>query len=308
MTYVIIFLVLFVVFVFFVLFTIRKKWAIRKVRKLSECEKLEEVNKVLYPFGFAFDLNQDIVISRNDAWQREVGFCNLYDLKAPFFNIVTDAEPIYFVYREKEYRLEFWKGQYGITTGAEIGLYVREKNSKDIKGFYRSVSDFERLQMGFMLYDNCFLFSRSDCSWWLTGFDVGKFSHPRDLTLKICIAFPNQEMQIAFVEGLLKAGYEQNKIKICEGAVCFSFCCSHHYMNHKHKLIKCFAQVCNCINVALFNFCTRYFTTTLDKLVYIRYMFPCLYRFIIKCSIPKRKHKHFLKNKQRRKKNQNVNG
>lgn len=301
MTYVILFLVFLFVLVCFVFYIVRKKWAIRKVCLLNDKEKLHEVDSLLKPFGFAFDLEQDIVISKNDAWQRDVGFCDLYDLKAPFFNIVTDAEPIYFMYDNKEYRLEFWKGQYGITTGAEIGLYVREKDSKDIRGFYRAAKDFERLQMGYKLYDNCFLFSRCGYSWWLTGFDVGKFSQPKDLCLKICIAFPNQEMQIAFVEGLLKAGYEQNKIQICKNAVCFDFCCSHHYMNCKHKFIKCIAQICNCINVSLFNFFTRYFTTTLDKLTYLRFMFPHLYRLIIKISIPRRKHKLYSKQRKHKK-------
>ena len=292
MTYIILILVLVLLLIFIILYSIRKKWAIRKVYKESEREKLEALNQALCPFGFQFDLKQDIVISKNDSWQREVGFSDLYDYKAPFLNIVTDAEPIYFTYQDKEYRLEFWKGQYGITTGGEIGLYVRDKSMDDAFGYYRCATDEERLQMGFMLYDNCFLFSRSGLSWWLTGFDVGKFSRPRDLFMKVCILFPTKEMQVCFVEGLLAAGYEQNKIHICDCSVCFDFCCSHNYkLIHKNKIWKCIAQICNFINVSLFNFFTRYFTTTLDKITYIRFMFPCLYRFIIRHSIPRRKQK-----------------
>lgn len=299
MTYVIIGIVLLVLLIFIILYSIRKKWAIRKVHKECEAEKVRFLNEALRPFGFAFDLKQDIVVSINDSWQREMGFSDFYDYHAPLFNIVTDAEPIYFTYREKEYRLEFWKGQYGITTGAEIGLYVRDKHTDAPKGYYRCATDQERLQMGFLLFNKCFLFSRSGLSWWLTGFDVGVFSRPKDLTMKVCISFPSQEMQIAFVEGLLNAGYEQNKIRVCDSCVCFDYCCSHHYkMNHRGRILKCIAQVCNCINVSLFNFFTRYFTTTLDKLTYIRFMFPCLYRLIIRFTFPRRKPRHCKKHKK----------
>ncbi len=292
MIYIVIGVVFVVLLIFFILYSVRKKWAIRKVHNESELEKLHTINKALRPFGFAFDLKQDIVVSINDSWQREMGFSDFYDYHAPLFNIVTDAEPIYFTYRKKEYRLEFWKGQYGITTGAEIGLYVRDEHTNAPEGYYRSARDEERLQMGFFLFHKCFLFSRCGYSWWLTGFDVGKFSKPKDLTMKVCVAFPNQEMQIAFVEGLLKAGYEQNKIRICDCNVCFDYCCSHNYkMNHRGRICKCIAQICNRINVSLFNFFTRYFTTTLDKLTYIRFMFPCLYRFIIRCTFPRRRPK-----------------
>lgn len=298
MTYVILGIVLLVLVILFVLYCVRKKWAIRKVKMENEMEKVRTINKALHPFGFAFDLKQDIVVSINDSWQRDAGYSDFYDYHAPLLNIVTDAEPIYFTYHDKEYRLEFWKGQYGITTGAEIGLYVRDKHSKEPEGYYRSAHDEERLQMGFLLFHKCFLFSRCGFSWWLTGFDVGKFSKPKDLTMKVCISFPNQEMQIAFVEGLLQAGYEQNKIRVCGSCVCFDYCCSHHYkMNHRGRIWKCFAQICNRINVFLFNFFTRYFTTTLDKLTYIRFMFPCLYRFIIRFTFPRRR---FKKCKKRR--------
>ena len=133
MTYIILGIVLLVLVILFILYCVRKKWAIRKVKMENEIEKVRTINKALHPFGFAFDLKQDIVVSINDSWQRDAGYSDFYDYHAPLLNIVTDAEPIYFTYHDKEYRLEFWKGQYGITTGAEIGLYVRDKHSKNRK-------------------------------------------------------------------------------------------------------------------------------------------------------------------------------
>lgn len=297
MFYVILALLVVVFIVLFIFYHVRKKWAIRKVKQESEEKKLKEVNAALEPFGFAFDLEQDIVISKNDSWQRDMGYQDLFDLKAPFLNMVMDAEPIYFVYKGHEYRLEFWKGQYGITTGAEIGFYVRDLHCKE--DHFQAVSDEERLEMGFKLYKNCFLFSRSGLSWWLTGFDVGNFSKPRNLKMKCCVRFRSRGMQIAFVEGLLQAGYNKCQIHVCCDCVCFDFCCAHNYkVNGKYCIIKCIAQFCNYINVSFFNFFTRYFNRTIDKLTYIRYMAPCLYRFIIRLSIPRRKQKKHCKQRK----------
>ncbi len=303
MKYFILTLILLFAFVIWIFYLCRKRWAIRKVNCTSDEEKLSYINAALKPFGFEFDLLQDIVISKNDSWQRDIGYRDLYDLKAPYLNMVMDAEPIYFDYEQKHYRIEFWKGQYGITTGAEVGVYVREFGSDLPKNYWRSACDDERLEIEFKLFKKCFLFSRKDCSWWLTGFDVGKFSKPKDLSLKICVCFPNKKMQIAFVEGLLKAGYEANKIHICCDSVCFDYCCPLNYkLNHGHKIIKCIAQLFNYINCSIFMYLTRFFNRTLDKLTYLKFMAPCLYRIIICLSVPRRKQKKYHKKRHKRKK------
>ena len=279
---------------------LRRRWAIRKVKCLSDEEKLLYVDAALNPFGFEFDLNCDIVVSKNDVWQRDFGYMDLYDEKAPFFNMVMDAVPIYFDYDGKEYRIELWKGQYGITTGGEIGVYIRDNHTNYPKTYYRAANDEERLDMSFVLTKKCDLFCRCDKSWWLTGFDVGVFSKPKDLKMSICICFPNCEMQEAFVNALIEAGYACCQLNNCENAVCFEYCCPNHYKpNMKHRIIKCFAQIANYINCQIYMHFTRWFNRTIDKLTYLRFMSPCLYRFIIRLSIPRRKqmkpHKHIKK-------------
>lgn len=67
-----------------------------------------------------------------------------------------DCEPIYFQYDGRRWLIEFWKGQYGITTGAEVGVYVTDKKDVDIPGifsgtFYESISDNELLQIEYVL-------------------------------------------------------------------------------------------------------------------------------------------------------------
>lgn len=269
----------------------RKKWAIRKTKCISDVEKLSYINAILNPFGFEFDYRQDIVISSKDAWQKEVGYTDFYDIKAPLFNIVMDSLPVYFNYDGKEYRIEFWKGQYGITTGGEIGVYV--KDSKDNKGnFYKGVDCNGFLEMCFSLYKKCLLFSREDVTWWLTGFDVGRFSWPKDLVMKVCINFRDRCMRDAFVEGLLSAGYACNKINCCGNYVCFDYCEALNYkLNKQKRIIKFFVQIVNKINCSLYMFVTRYFNRTLDKLTYLRFLAPCLYRAIVRASVPRRKMK-----------------
>lgn len=298
MKYIVIMILLFLL-ILLIYYFCKKRWAIKKVKCDSDEEKLSYINAVLEPFGFEFDLEQDIVISKNDSWQRILGYQDLYDLKAPFFYMVMDAEPIYFDYDNKHYRLEFWKGQYGITTGAEIGLYVQDLNSKYSK-FYRSANDCERINMCFSLYKECFSFSRKDFTWWLTGFEIGKFSKPKDLRLRICIDFPNKEMLVAFVSGLLNAGYTKNKLDINCNNICFDFCSPHNYkLNHKHKIIKFIVQIINRINCSIYMRFTKCFHRTLDKLSFLRYMAPCFYRFIICLCIPRKKQKKYCKKKQK---------
>lgn len=298
MKYLIIAILVIVILIIWIVYILRKKWAIKKVKCTSKEEKLSYVNAALNPFGFTFDEKEDIVISKNNAWQRDFGYSDLYDLKAPSMNIVMHAEPIFFHYDCKEYRIEFWKGQYGITTGAEIGIYVRDNKCKLPKNFYRSATDEERLEMGFELLKNCTLFTRKDLSWWLTGFDVGMFSKPKDLQLKCCLKFKNCKMQKCFINGLLEAGYSKKQIKICDNIVCFEFCHPHNYkLNHGHKIRKCLAQIMNYINCSIYMCFTKCFPRTLDKLTYLRFMFPCIYRWIIRICIPRRKQKKYCKKK-----------
>lgn len=293
MKYVLLVLVILFVLFLFLVYCFRRRKAIRKVKCDTDEEKMCAINAFLEPFGFAFDLEQDIVVSRNDAWQREFGYRDLYDKKAPFLNMVMDCLPIFFEYDNKQYRIEFWKGQYGLTTGAEIGIYIKDEHTKD---FYRAARDEERLEMTFLLVKKCQLFTRRKVSWWLTGFDVGVFSWPKDLKMKVCVQFLNCEMRDAFVRALEQAGYARGLIEICENTVCFDFCFINNYKpNFCHRIIKVIMQFFNWVNCHIYMFFTRVFNRTIDKLTYLRYMAPVLYRLILRLSVPRRKKKRYHK-------------
>lgn len=185
-----------------------------EIRRASFSEKWELLDTLLEPAGFAYDPGNEIFYSRHDAWQRKFGYCRAYDEGASHFSMIFDCEPFYFTYDEKEWLLEFWKGQYGMTTGGEIGLYWRKIDDTVPKSLrhYEAVSDQEMPQMAFRLRKwGRDLFQRGHRHWWLTGFILGEFSKPEQLIMEAEIIFKEEEMAKAVVEAMDLAGYEEEK-------------------------------------------------------------------------------------------------
>ena len=128
-------------------------WRIRsrRFRPTADIQRQQmELNADLKDAGFAYEINGDYFYSLMDCWQREVGYCRLYDEAAPMFNMIMDCEPVEFSYGGKRWLIELWKGQYGITTGGEIGIYNTKREDIDhekFKGtFYENIQDDERLR------------------------------------------------------------------------------------------------------------------------------------------------------------------
>jgi len=177
-----------------------------------------ELDKAIETAGYSYDQKQDIFYSNIDAWQRNMGYCRLYDEAAAPFGMIVDCEPIYFEYEEKKWLIEFWKGQYDLTTGCEIGVYTSAGPDLNIKGlfngtFYNCASDEELLQMSLILKKNGkILFTRKGKHWWLTGFKLGEFSEPSQLTIELIITLKDDKMRNAFLKGVKKAGYLKDEV------------------------------------------------------------------------------------------------
>ena len=180
----------------------------------------DELYEIIESAGYSYDTEQDIFYSNLDSWQREMGYCRLYDEAAAPLNMIIDCEPIYFEYEGKRWMIEFWKGQYGMTTGGEIGVYTAEGPDLDIPGlfngtFYNCASNTDLLYMAYSLVKNGkVLLTRNDKHWWLTGFKLGEFSEPSELTMYLTIALKNTVMRNAFIQGLKDAGYSEDEIFI----------------------------------------------------------------------------------------------
>ncbi len=189
----------------------------------------ETLDRVLASVGYAYDPRQDIFYSTLNAWQRNFGYFRLYDEAAALFSMIMDCEPIYFTYAGKRWLIQFWKGQYGITTGCEVGVYTTTRPDLNIPGvfegpFFDCAEDDDLLHINCNLYKNgeC-LFIREDIHWWVTGFILGEFSEPYDLTMDIKITLKEEIMLNLFIMGLIEAGYNRDELLVEGNTVSLTF-------------------------------------------------------------------------------------
>ena len=155
--YYFLFALLFIALFFCIIFHFRKKKIIHKVKCMEKCDKCSLLEELVNPMGYCYYCNYGIFSSTLNAWQKKAGYTYLYDYMAPRFQMVFDALPVYFDYDGKTWLIEFWKGQYGINTGAEIGIYhsdriIPEKNYKE--AIFNSAEDYEMLNCSFTLFNN----------------------------------------------------------------------------------------------------------------------------------------------------------
>lgn len=195
---------------------------------ISVAQNNEELDDAFGVAGYDYDPKQDIFYSTLDPWQRKFGYCGLYDESLAPLGMIIDCEPICFEYGGEKWMIEFWKGQYALNTGCEIGIY-KEVFNLGIPGvidgpFYKSVENEDMMYMAFSLKKNGReLFNREDTHWWLTGFKLGEFSNPSELTMDIGIVFNETEMCYAFIDALIKAGYPDGEIAKVGNRVYFTF-------------------------------------------------------------------------------------
>lgn len=264
---------------------LRKRYAAKKVCTRTDTQKCTDLNAALEPFGFRYDLQKDLFCSKLYSWQREMGYCKFYDETAPALSMVIDSEPFYFWYSGCYWLIEVWKGQYGMSAGSEIGIYkARAERGSDPKNlFYESVSDEERLLMSMELKKNGrVLFETTDYHWWLTGFKLGEFSRREELSMAVRLNFPNVEMRNAFCEALMAAGYAPQEICIDRLAVSFVFDRPKSVQGKRCKAVLWWIQKQNRANCRRYLRLTNVFRRTIDRVDYIGFCFPILYRRLIR--------------------------
>lgn len=205
-----------------------------------------ELARAVFMAGFLYDPTQDIIYTRKDAWQHAFGYCYGYDKFALAASFVIDCEPIFFRHGNKEWMIELWKGQYGLETGCEIGVYNRRDDDDGIEmqaldatigrrddgsggidtahsRFYRCAEPDEYLRIALRLRrDGEVLFERGpERHWWLTGFKWGVLSPSDSLTVDVSIGFTDSGMRDAFVASLRQLGYAN--VRVSGASVQFVF-------------------------------------------------------------------------------------
>ena len=255
---------------------------------ISKSSKNISLNKELALFGFAYHSHQNLFYSIMDGWQRECGYCELYDEGAAALSMIIDCEPVYFEYDGKKWLIEFWKGQYGMTTGCEIGIYNTTGPDLNIPGifngtFFYSANDEDHMDMGFTLYkNNKPLFYRNERHWWITSFRLGEFSNPEELIMHAEITLKNAEMRDIFVRALEKTGYKREEITVEDNTVRFI------YDKPKSKqpitrtpAIDYIMQSYNRLNCTAYTEATKSFGDPIDKIFTVKESTPNLYEKVV---------------------------
>ena len=257
-----------------------------KVRSMDASEKSLVLNEAIRPFGFTYLPEQDIITSALDAWQREFGYCTFFDETAPHFNMVFDCEPVYFDYDDRTWLIEFWKGQYGINSGGEIGVYQADSVIAPWKRWdtlFHSVPDSEMLEFSMELHKGGKeLFRTEQKHWWLTGFCVGAYSEPDRLVMKSTVTFPDKEMLCCFLDGLSELGYKEENFCVIGKTVYWIFDSPHSRQPCCFlPSLLCRKQWKNKFFCRVFLWAVKPFQDTADRMLYL-YFFCRLYSAV--CS------------------------
>ena len=152
------------------------------------------------------------------AWQSNFGFNEGYDSMAPLTMMVYDTVRTKFVYDNKEWLIQTWKGQYGYAfVGGEVGVYTRKVGTSGTHFNCAKKEDWLKMEMCFMWdeyqtgeYRPVFNRPYTDY-WWCTGFVVGfdGNTNRNQFRLVTHITFKDAEMADAFCEAFEKNGFRR---------------------------------------------------------------------------------------------------
>lgn len=266
---------------------LRRARSKRKVYSMGMPEKIRMLNELAEPFGFQYLWEEDIFTSNIDAWQRKHGYEALYDRLAAGANMVIDTWPVYFDYDGRTWLIEFWKGQYGINTGGEVGVY----HAKGIvpPHLYKE-THYDAAKSSEMPQICCRLERREEKvyeiyarHWWLTGFRMGTFSKPSELRMMTTLSFEDTAMAQAFFEGLQKSGRPRNRFRICGREVYVRLDLSSRYPSFR-RIHRSLVQLGNHIYCLLYRGVTRPFTQTADRMLFLYYLVPSCFRRMLRLT------------------------
>lgn len=166
------------------------------------------VGEVILAAGFRYDKNQNIFYSETQSWQRNFGFTPAYDAGAALTGMYYDTIRINFNYRGNDWRFQLWKGRYGITTGAEMGVYYKD-DAVDSDFIYACVPDDEMITMSYAIYkgDELYMVRGPEKHWWLTGFRLFDMIAPSELTMHATFFLEEPGMAQALEKSLLELGF-----------------------------------------------------------------------------------------------------
>lgn len=156
------------------------------------------------------------------CFQKNFGYNRLYDLGANLIDFSIETTRLDFKYDNKDYRIQFWKGQYISgeigTVGGEIGVYTRPTGSVSMVEHYNCAAEEDWLKMEMTVYWDEFdngeylpqLTRNYNDFWWATGFVDGQLKNRRDSnSMRVLgrITFETVEQAEAFDSAMSKKGF-----------------------------------------------------------------------------------------------------
>jgi len=178
-------------------------------------------------FGFVLDPYQMTIINQKPVFQFGLGFNNIYDIFPWMVNVWADTVVCEFNYAGKDWRIQFWKGGYGVffATGGEIGVYTKPVNFP--VGHYNApLSQSDWLNMKYTIYNrgkelytrpSPYLVGDEGPYWWASGYKILSictdfFSSPRsNVVMDATLELKDNRMAQLFVEEMKAAGFTELK-------------------------------------------------------------------------------------------------
>jgi len=175
--------------------------------------------------GFIFDPYQFTIINQKPVFQWALGFNNLYDILPWVVNVWADTLRCEFNYEGKDWRIQLWKGGYGVflATGGEIGIYVKPEGNS-LEHYNASTDQNDWLYLTYTIYNRGeALFTRpspyltTDVGpyWWAPGYKILSFctdflSSPRaNVVMDANITCKSAEMAQLFIGTLKDKGFTE---------------------------------------------------------------------------------------------------
>lgn len=255
---------------------------------VNQSQKAANLNDEFASRGFFYSSKDDAFYSIKDAPQSKFGNCQLYDDTLPFIGSIVDCEPIQFDYDNKHWLIEFWKGQYGMASGCQIGTYYTSSDSIIAPGFhgsfYERPDDKECCCLSYTLKKkNKTLLSYTSKECFSAGLKLGEFSNPSALALKVKITFPNKKMVLPFIGGLKAAGYSGNEYHILFNKVTIHFTKPHTTQPaSRTRVQEAIIQQGNRFDCHKYSQLTSNCSHTLDKLNLLKNIDTELYEKVLK--------------------------
>ena len=173
--------------------------------------------------GFIYDPYQGTIINQKPVFQWGLGFNNVYDVFPWVVNVWADTIRCEFNYDSKDWRIQLWKGGYGVflATGGEIGIYTKPVGLP-VEHYNAPVSQSEWLYLTYTIYNRGKkLFTRPSPKlagdegpyWWAPGYKVLSFctdflsSPRRNVVMDAAIELHSAEMARLFIGALKEKGF-----------------------------------------------------------------------------------------------------